>query len=69
VYDDQVHPRTTVEDLEELSSLLQVPLVAGDDDDIMIMMMMDDDAYMWTTCYMKLHLIHWFVIRICTPSY
>jgi len=24
-----VHPRTTVEDLEELSSLLQVPLVAG----------------------------------------
>lgn len=25
----QVHPRTTVEDLEELSSLLQVPLVAG----------------------------------------
>ena len=26
---NQVHPRTTVEDLEELSSLLQVPLVAG----------------------------------------
>jgi translation initiation factor 6 len=25
----KVHPRTTVEDLEELSSLLQVPLVAG----------------------------------------
>ena len=25
----QVHPRTTVEDLEELSYLLQVPLVAG----------------------------------------
>lgn len=25
----QVHPRTTVDDLEELSSLLQVPLVAG----------------------------------------
>jgi translation initiation factor 6 len=25
----QVHPRTTVEDLEELSSLLQIPLVAG----------------------------------------
>lgn len=24
-----VHPRTTVEDIEELSSLLQVPLVAG----------------------------------------
>jgi translation initiation factor 6 len=24
-----VHPRTSVEDLEELSSLLQVPLVAG----------------------------------------
>merc|ERR1712100_804110 len=24
-----VHPRTTVEDMEELSSLLQVPLVAG----------------------------------------
>ena len=24
-----VHPRTTVEDLEELSSLLQIPLVAG----------------------------------------
>ena len=24
-----MHPRTTVEDLEELSSLLQVPLVAG----------------------------------------
>ena len=24
-----VHPRTTVEDLDELSSLLQVPLVAG----------------------------------------
>ena len=26
----KVHPRTTVEDLEELSSLLQVPLVAGE---------------------------------------
>ena len=25
----QVHPKTTVEDLEELSSLLQIPLVAG----------------------------------------
>ncbi len=25
----KVHPRTTVEDLEELSSLLQIPLVAG----------------------------------------
>ena len=25
----QVHPRTTVEDLDEISSLLQVPLVAG----------------------------------------
>mmetsp|Transcript_20626 Transcript_20626/g.37199 ORF Transcript_20626/g.37199 Transcript_20626/m.37199 type:complete len:96 (-) Transcript_20626:173-460(-) len=24
-----VHPRTTVQDMEELSSLLQVPLVAG----------------------------------------
>mmetsp|Transcript_15392 Transcript_15392/g.27833 ORF Transcript_15392/g.27833 Transcript_15392/m.27833 type:complete len:91 (-) Transcript_15392:34-306(-) len=24
-----VHPRTTVEDIEELSSLIQVPLVAG----------------------------------------
>ena len=24
-----VHPRTTIEDLEELSSLLQIPLVAG----------------------------------------
>ena len=24
-----VHPRTTVEDIEELLSLLQVPLVAG----------------------------------------
>jgi translation initiation factor 6 len=24
-----VHPRTSVEDIEELSSLLQVPLVAG----------------------------------------
>ena len=24
-----VHPRTSIEDLEELSSLLQVPLVAG----------------------------------------
>jgi len=24
-----VHPKTTVEDLEELSSLLQIPLVAG----------------------------------------
>ena len=24
-----MHPRTTVEDIEELSSLLQVPLVAG----------------------------------------
>merc|ERR1712003_552550 len=24
-----VHPRTTVEDIQELSSLLQVPLVAG----------------------------------------
>ena len=24
-----MHPRTSVEDLEELSSLLQVPLVAG----------------------------------------
>ena len=25
----QVHPQTSVEDLDELSSLLQVPLVAG----------------------------------------
>jgi translation initiation factor 6 (eIF-6) len=25
----QVHPKTSVEDLEELSSLLQIPLVAG----------------------------------------
>ena len=25
----QVHPKTTIEDLDELSSLLQVPLVAG----------------------------------------
>jgi len=28
-YLPQVHPKTSVEDLEELSSLLQVPLVAG----------------------------------------
>lgn len=27
--DYQVHPRTSLEDLEELSALLQVPLVAG----------------------------------------
>jgi translation initiation factor 6 len=26
---NQVHPRTTIADLEELSSLLQIPLVAG----------------------------------------
>jgi translation initiation factor 6 len=26
---DQVHPHTSIEDLDELSSLLQVPLVAG----------------------------------------
>ena len=25
----QVHPQTSVEDLDELSSLLQIPLVAG----------------------------------------
>jgi translation initiation factor 6 (eIF-6) len=25
----QVHPRTSIEDIEELSSLLQIPLVAG----------------------------------------
>ncbi len=27
--DPQVHPQTSVEDLDELSSLLQIPLVAG----------------------------------------
>lgn len=26
---EQVHPRTTIEDQDELSSLLQIPLVAG----------------------------------------
>jgi len=49
---------------------MMMMMMDGDDyDDIMIMMMIDDDAFMWTTCYMQLHLIHWLLIRICTPSY
>lgn len=29
LFRNQVHPRTSVEDLDELSTLLQVPMVAG----------------------------------------